>query len=226
MLARIRPHLNHATVVAYLALFAALGGGAYAAIKLPKNSVGSKQIKRDAVTSAKIRNGTLTATDAQPGQFAVPADLGNFLPAGATAVNSNALGGVGPGGFVQGGGHRLSADVSGLTQTTDLVPVPGGGAIKINCGTFGYDFGFKEPAGGTHAYDLFEDVAVASSSQQVFYRRLQPDSSDPGSTPGTQPVRATFDISSDAGYVQVTAFGRYDSATNSCSAKVRGFSNP
>ena len=31
MLARLRPRLNHATVVAYLALFVALGGGALAA---------------------------------------------------------------------------------------------------------------------------------------------------------------------------------------------------
>jgi hypothetical protein len=34
MLSRLRPRLNHATVVAYMALFAALGGGALAATKL------------------------------------------------------------------------------------------------------------------------------------------------------------------------------------------------
>lgn len=33
---------SHSTVIAYLALFVALGGTAYAATQLPKNSVGPK----------------------------------------------------------------------------------------------------------------------------------------------------------------------------------------
>jgi hypothetical protein len=40
--------------IAVLALFLALGGGAYAATKLPANSVGTKQIKRNAVSLTKI----------------------------------------------------------------------------------------------------------------------------------------------------------------------------
>lgn len=52
--------LNHTTVVAYLALFVALGGGALAATHLGKNSVGSKQLKKNAVTEAKIKNGAVT----------------------------------------------------------------------------------------------------------------------------------------------------------------------
>src|SRR4051812_6200473 len=40
--------------VALLALFIALGGTSYAAAKLPKNSVGSTQIKSGAVTEAKL----------------------------------------------------------------------------------------------------------------------------------------------------------------------------
>src|SRR4051812_7323341 len=41
-------------VVALIALCVALGGGAYAAIKLPKNSVGAKQLKKGAVTPPKL----------------------------------------------------------------------------------------------------------------------------------------------------------------------------
>jgi hypothetical protein len=37
---------SHATVVAYLALFVALGGSAYAVGNLGKNTVGSKQLRR------------------------------------------------------------------------------------------------------------------------------------------------------------------------------------
>jgi hypothetical protein len=41
-------------VVSLIALFVALGGTSYAAITLPKNSVGTKQIKNDAVTASKL----------------------------------------------------------------------------------------------------------------------------------------------------------------------------
>lgn len=40
--------------VAMLALVLALGGTSYAAVKLPRNSVGSKQIRKGAVTKAKL----------------------------------------------------------------------------------------------------------------------------------------------------------------------------
>ena len=48
--------------VGFLALFIALSGTAYAA-SLPRDSVGTKQLKRNAVTSAKVKNSTLRARD-------------------------------------------------------------------------------------------------------------------------------------------------------------------
>ncbi len=51
----MRPKLTYANVVATLALFIALGGASYAAFKLPKNSVGTKQLKNNAVTLKKIK---------------------------------------------------------------------------------------------------------------------------------------------------------------------------
>jgi hypothetical protein len=56
-------HLSYANVVATMALFVALGGGAYAAINLPKNSVGAKQIKKNAVSGRKVKNRSLTGAD-------------------------------------------------------------------------------------------------------------------------------------------------------------------
>src|SRR5919202_4430699 len=58
-----------AMVVAVLALFVAMGGAGYAAFKLPKNSVGSKQIKKNAVNSSKVANGSLRAADFKSGQL-------------------------------------------------------------------------------------------------------------------------------------------------------------
>jgi hypothetical protein len=49
---------RHATIVAYLALFAALGGGAIAATK-----IGTKQLQPNAVTSPKIAKAAVRAGD-------------------------------------------------------------------------------------------------------------------------------------------------------------------
>jgi len=73
---RLLSHLR-ANTIAYLALFVALGGTAYAATSLQPGSVGtkelknsavtSKKIKRGAVTSAKVRDRTLKGQDFAPG---------------------------------------------------------------------------------------------------------------------------------------------------------------
>ena len=60
---------SHATVVAYIALFAALGGSAIAASGLGKNTVGPKQIKKNAVVTAKIKKGAVTATSVKNGSL-------------------------------------------------------------------------------------------------------------------------------------------------------------
>jgi hypothetical protein len=56
-------------VIALLALFVALGGTGYAAFKLPKNSVGTKQLKKNAVNSSKVKDNSLLAQDFAPGSF-------------------------------------------------------------------------------------------------------------------------------------------------------------
>jgi hypothetical protein len=55
----VRRRLTFANVISCLALFVALSGAAYAA-GLSKNSVGTKQIKNEAVTAAKVKKGSLT----------------------------------------------------------------------------------------------------------------------------------------------------------------------
>src|SRR4051794_38784609 len=66
---RIRKHVTSAHLIALLALFVALGGTTYAAIKLPKNSVGAKQIKKNAVRTSKVKNGSLLKKDFRAGQL-------------------------------------------------------------------------------------------------------------------------------------------------------------
>jgi hypothetical protein len=69
-----RPKLNYANVIATIALFVALGGAAVAA-GLPKNSVGTKQLKRGAVNAAKLKRGAVTAGKIRP-QAVVAGKLG------------------------------------------------------------------------------------------------------------------------------------------------------
>ncbi len=73
----IRSKLTYANVMSSIAVFLLLGGGAaFAATKLAKNSVGTNQIKNNAVTSAKVKKGSLLASNFAAGQ----------LPAGQTGA--------------------------------------------------------------------------------------------------------------------------------------------
>jgi hypothetical protein len=60
---------RYANVTATIALIFALGGTSYAAITLPAKSVGTKQLKKNAVTSAKIGDGALLSKDFKAGQL-------------------------------------------------------------------------------------------------------------------------------------------------------------
>jgi len=76
---RIRSRLTFANVMSVIALFIALGGTGYAAITLPNNSVGLKQIKKNgvggaeirknAVRSGEVKNRALRAVDFAVGQL-------------------------------------------------------------------------------------------------------------------------------------------------------------
>ena len=70
-----------AMIVACLALFVALAGGAYAATRLPKNSVGPAQLKAGAVTPPKLSAAAKTAL-AKPGPKGEPGSRGPEGPRG------------------------------------------------------------------------------------------------------------------------------------------------
>jgi hypothetical protein len=83
---------SHATVVAYLALFAALGGSAIAASGLGKNTVGPKQIKKNAVVTAKIKKEAVTTAKIKKGAITA-ATVKNGSLTGAQ-INLSTLGTV------------------------------------------------------------------------------------------------------------------------------------
>ena len=69
----MRDRLSYSNVMATIAVFIALGGGAWAAVNLPKNSVKSKQIKnktikskdlkKNSVNGAKVSDDSITGAD-------------------------------------------------------------------------------------------------------------------------------------------------------------------
>jgi len=117
--------------LAMLALFIALGGTSYAAVKLPANSVGSKQLKTNAVTGAKVKNGSLAT-----------ADFGGQLPAGATGA-TGAQGAAGPGGPAGPKGDTGAAGTKGDQGIQGVQGIPG---VKGDKGDPGGSFTFRRLA--------------------------------------------------------------------------------
>jgi hypothetical protein len=106
MARKLGTHLK-SNVVGYLALFIALGGTSYAAVRLPAGSVGTKQLRANAVTSGKVMNRSLRATDFAPGTLrrgprgseGPPGPAGSLsgtLPSGRTVRGRWAVGGTNP----------------------------------------------------------------------------------------------------------------------------------
>ena len=110
-----------ALIVACIALMIALGGTGYAALALPANSVGPKQLKANAVTSGKVKDGSLLALDFKRGQ----------LPAGP----AGAAGSAGPAGAK---GDKGDPGLSAPEITHIDIPIPAhasvGGTVECPAG--------------------------------------------------------------------------------------------
>ena len=98
MKSKLKGKLTYANVVSTLCLFVLLGGSAYAAIsKVPRNSVGTRQLQAKAVTNGKLAEGSVTGAKIAEGTITGAninmAALGSVpLAANAsTAQNSNTV---------------------------------------------------------------------------------------------------------------------------------------
>ena len=127
--------------MATIAVFIALGGGAYAAVTLPKNSIGAKQIKKNAVGSVEVKNNKLTGRDIRESKLGVVPNALNALNAvnAQHAGNADLLGGSGPDAFARADRFvtaRATAhwDTSN-SETGQTVPVltKGPFTITMNC---------------------------------------------------------------------------------------------
>jgi hypothetical protein len=103
-----KPRINHTTVVAYLALFVALGGSAYAAA-----TITGRDIVNGSISGADIRNSSVRTADVQG---ITGADLGPGAPwtlrspdkRFSIAVNNTGV-------TMQGPGSKVAVDGAGVT---------------------------------------------------------------------------------------------------------------
>ena len=165
-LRRVRP--TPALIVAFVALFAAMGGVGYATGKLKPQSVKAKNIKGGAITTAKIADGAVTTPKLAPDAVAPYAtNAANAVNAvnAANAANADKLGGVGPGGCQTGWlKASMTVDTAPLNGTTgEPVGVPG-----FNCASKADDaVQVQREAIGQYTVTLADsdaDVAIASSA--------------------------------------------------------------
>jgi hypothetical protein len=113
-------------IVACIALTVALGGTSYAAIRLPAASVGTKHLKKGAVTGVKVKRNTLTGTQIAEASLAK-------VPAALTADSADSAD---------------SADISRVDyrqSAAGAVPTSGHVRVAANCdaGTFATGGGAK-----------------------------------------------------------------------------------
>jgi hypothetical protein len=116
MLARLARQLTYANVVASLALFLVLGGGsAYAAKRL----IGGREIARDAITSAKVRDGSLTSADVRDGSLTAK-DFKHGVLSGSAANGANGSDGAAGSTGTPGPAGPAGRDGAGLVVWKDF----------------------------------------------------------------------------------------------------------
>jgi hypothetical protein len=119
MLARIQTYRpSHAAVVAYLALFVALGGSGYAAVK-----INGKNIKNRTVAGKKLKRDTLGGKEIRESRLGtVPA-----AAAAQTAASAQSLEGLHASAFLRAGGKAADADkLDGQDASSFRDRCPGG----------------------------------------------------------------------------------------------------
>lgn len=124
-----------ALIVACVALAVALSGAGYAAVTLPRGSVGTAQLKRSAVIGSKVKNDALTGLDVKESSLAqVPsaAKLGGLAANGIVRVASatQAASVTSP----VGTGHATGASVTIAAPGPGYVLVTGAIDIRLGSG--------------------------------------------------------------------------------------------
>jgi hypothetical protein len=154
--------LTYANVMATIAVFIALGGASYAAIKLPKNSVGTEQLKKGAVNATKLSKAARAtlAGDADP--------QGKEGPRGPEATPGKNVTAIPP---LPSNSHRVITPKQS-EPSADHCPGVGQAAPGFFCAYVGYELGassfspFENPATGANGTGLDGANAFVKTTAQ------------------------------------------------------------
>ena len=153
-LKRLRSKLTYANVVSSLCLFLLLGGGAaFAATRLPKNSVGAKQLKEGAVTPANLSVAAKQTITGPQGPTGAQGPTGLPGPTGPQ----------GPKGDQGPGAISLEIPASASFAT---VREFGGVEVRPACNAAYASLGFE--SGGGEQVEIFGSFSNGASSTSIF----------------------------------------------------------
>ncbi|MGZ4270414.1 MAG: hypothetical protein ACXVSX_14540 [Solirubrobacteraceae bacterium] len=140
-LRRLRQRLTYANVTATAALFVALGGSSYAAVTLPRNSVGAAQLRKSSVRSDKVRDRSLEVRDlslrARESLRGQRGPVGPQGPPGGTGSSGSSSGGTSGIGLV----YRTATGSVGASASNSTTAScdPGqhvtGGGLRVDTGS-------------------------------------------------------------------------------------------
>ena len=200
--------------MATIAVFVALGGGAYAAVKLPKNSVGPKQIAKNAVRSGEVRNNSLIGRDIRESRLGTVPSARNAAQAGNAAL----LAGLGPSAFV-GADRVVTARATARWNSSDAET--GQTVPLLNKGPFSLTFNcryFANTTGTVAVTTTAPNSSYSSSGAGIIFGPASPPqtlvsatvpSADPSGDSATAGTPFSFYSPSDgtyfAGHVSVFA---------------------
>ncbi len=154
-MSNLRARLSYANVMATVAVFLALGGGAYAATQLKKNSVGTKQLKNNAVTGEKVKDGSLTGADINSQSLGLVPNAAHASNADSAAQASNSA-------ALQG--HPASDFLGANSQATDSARLGGHTPSEFGAVLSGQTSGLAEVKGAANLYGPVGGIGAASKT--------------------------------------------------------------
>jgi hypothetical protein len=136
MAARIVAHLR-GNIIAYVALFVALGGTSYAAVRLKPGSVSSAALAKGAVTHSKLARNSVTSPNVAPGSLTSADFKSGTLVKGAVSGPKGDKGDAGPRGAAGGPGPQGlpgGASVGARARLSGSVSAPKGASTSVPLG--------------------------------------------------------------------------------------------